>query len=191
VSRQTLWNLLSGRQKNPKLASRYFALKAAQEGAKDGAHNTVAAGRDARQRVFCENQKSVFRKERTADLAAIQNHLEEYQAILEKLGLQILVLRFDGDAASPVWKEPALGESLGAELDACGAGSFDSSHLAFGSFFCYFHVAHLAKSLGALKNSLQSRGLLDNVRIFHIEIESGWREYFPATGQIFSPADSD
>jgi hypothetical protein len=190
VTRQHLWSVLSGRLISRTLSSRYLALKAAQEGAQDGAHNTVAAGRDAGQRKFHEDQKAVFRQKCAADFAALQNHSEEYQSILEKLGLQLLVVRFEGDAGSPVWTHPDVGENIGAELDASGAGSFDSSHMAFGSLFCNFHVAHLAKALGVLKRALESRGLLGCSTILHAETEAGWRVYFPPTASLLDPSDS-
>ena len=186
VTRQHLWSVLTHRIHSARLSEKYRILKDAQA----GSQKAMKAGHDAGWRSLYADQKPPLLKKLTADFAAIQNHSEELQAILGKLGLEIVVVQFAGGHDSPVWNQPDVEGLLSAEIESSHAGSHDSSYMAGGSLWAFYHVSDLAKGLRAVKQALESRGLLDHARIFHIETEAGWRLYWPNSGELVVPSDS-
>jgi hypothetical protein len=185
VTRGYLWAVLTHRMKSARLSEKYRILKDSQ-----AAKGAMTAGHDAGWRNFYGDQKPPLLKKLSADFAALQNHSAELQNCLEKLGLQIVVVQFSGAGDSPVWNQPDVEGLLSAEIEASHAGSHDSSYMAGGQLWAFYHVSDLAKGLRAVKQALESRGLLDHARIFHIETEAGWRLYWPNSGELVVPSDS-
>ncbi len=131
------------------------------------------------------NYESALQQRLTASFAAQQNLSSEFQQLCEKVGVNIILVQFDGDLKSPVWGGADVAKSFEEELDRDNAGSLDSVMMLEKSYFCFYHTRKLGKALSIIKGGIEKMGLLEHARIFAIEAESGWRVYWPATGELF------
>jgi lambda repressor-like predicted transcriptional regulator len=125
-------------------------------------------------------------KERTCyDLAALDNHLAEFQKIIDGLGLTIVCAQFGAGPENPFWKSGDTSEPFQKELSGARAGAmFDSSQMLSGNYFCFWHTSDLAATLRVIKSCFEARGLLNHARLFYIESESGWRIVWPEAGLL-------
>jgi hypothetical protein len=121
--------------------------------------------------------------------AAAQNLSREFFAVLDGLGLEVVIVQFQAGKESPLWKHPKFEEDLDAELRAVRAGAYDSSAYGEGSFLHFFHVSNLGKAMQTLKASIEARGLLPITTILHGESHDSLRIYYPpqeAENQVVS-----
>lgn len=108
--------------------------------------------------------------------AAFQNLSPNWHQIFDKLGLNVILVQFDTQDASPIHSHPQVAEALGLELQQIGAGFFDSSYFPgcydsknTGSAWHFFHAHDLAAAMERLKSQLAFRGLLGCCNILHAE----------------------
>ena len=114
---------------------------------------------------------------------ALQNFDTEFQELLERFGGSVVIVAFDSKTDSPVWKINNIAQTLAAELQP--AGRFDSCVVRGEFYFCCYHMFDLPVALLTLKQSLESRGLLDLARILVGEPDNkGFRVYWPATAEL-------
>ncbi len=130
-----------------------------------------------------------------ADVAALQNLDPAWHKILDKLGLNIVVVQFDARLGSPFYAHPGIEEALGLELQEIGAGIFDSMMFpAPGSLWAFYLVHDLGKAMQRLKSQLATRCLLGIVNILQPEEPYKlrvWYSYDPdAIGKLVEPSES-
>jgi len=117
------------------------------------------------------------------ELAAAENLAPFFFRTLSRLGLEIVVVRFDASKDSPIFEHggAALAEKLEQDLQANQAGQFDSSYFTLGAHYHFFHVARadLGRAMQALKRYLEARGLLEITTLLHAESPTELREWFP------------
>jgi len=120
------------------------------------------------------------------ELAAAENLLPEFFAILSKLGLEILVVSFKAGMDSPIWEQDRIEEQLGLELQSVKAGHFDASYFLPDWQFHFFHVraTELGNAVQQIKSALAARGLLEISAIYHAETALEWRQWFPGTAEV-------
>jgi len=116
-------------------------------------------------------------------VAALENLKSEVQKLLNRFGVDVVCVGLEGHIGSPIWRDADIAKSLEAELVRARAGHLDASSLSGSRYFCFYHVHNLAKGVAALKNALESRGLLDHAAILVSEPEIGkFRMYWPPEG---------
>jgi len=123
--------------------------------------------------------------------AALQNLDAMWHGVFSKLGLNVVVVQFDTQRASPIHSHPKIEESLGLELQQIGAGYYDSSFYPgvtdpkrSGSSWHFFHAHDLGAAMQRLKSQLAARGLLHVANILHAEESNQlrfWYSYDPET----------
>jgi hypothetical protein len=123
--------------------------------------------------------------------AAADNLTPEFFSVLNKLGLQVLIVRLDASKDSPVWENVGIESELEQELQAIHAGQFDSSFFTMGAQLHFFHVADLGKAMEQLKASLARRGLLAITTLMHAESAGDLRVYWPPTAQLVETGDDN
>ena len=133
VTRVHLWAVLTGRRESKPLLARYDELK------KTGAVS-VGAGKG-------KYLNSPKRLPPDISTAAGENLTPEFFAILEKLGLKLLIVRFQAGKDSPVWENVGIESELERELKMVHAGQFDSSYFTPGAQYHFFHVSDLGNPL--------------------------------------------
>lgn len=119
-------------------------------------------------------------------VAAAQNLSPEFFAVLTKLGLEVVIVRFDAGKDSPIWRHPQIEQALGAALNAAQCGHYDSTHYDTGVFYHFFHVNPLATAMQTLKAAIEARGLLEITTIMHGESCEDLRIWYPATADHIS-----
>jgi hypothetical protein len=128
------------------------------------------------------------------EFAAAENLSPEFFAILAKLGLEILIVRFQSANDSPIWEHDGIERELERELQFIKAGQFDSSYFPLGMQWHFFHVPakRLGKAAQQVKSALAARGLLEISTIYHAETPREWRVWYPATAEVLrTDADVD
>lgn len=111
----------------------------------------------------------------TENLAFLQNFSPAWFARAEKIGLEFLLVTFAAPLGSPIYEHPEIERALGLELQAAGAGCYDSSLCRDGVQYHIFHVSRLPVALNVLKQQLALRGLLPITRILHRDTANAWR----------------
>lgn len=118
--------------------------------------------------------------------AALENLRPELFAILDRLGLQVVLVLIQAELGSPVWAFPKIGKDLGAELQSAEAGHFDSDTFFPGEILLVFQSNRLAKAMTTLKASLDARSLLSISTLLHVEAPGEIRVWFPASAELFN-----
>lgn len=179
VTHEHLALVLRGKRKSEPLLARYQALKQSQH-----------AERMNRSRIPESTESPETHKPLQLppppELAALQNLQPSFFACLAKLGLEVLIVRFNAEKDSAMWRHNyvALVEELGNELIAIKAGEFDSSLFLLGAHWHFYQVkrAELGAAVRRIKEILDARGLLGISQIFHAESAELLRQWFPGTG---------
>lgn len=101
--------------------------------------------------------------------------------VLKPLGFTVIAVEFKLDW-SYYW--PELGPSIGRALEAADLGHFDGDHFAplgeTSHLFWYASTKSLANALQVVKREIESRGVLDQVKIGFADVETGlWRTFHP------------
>jgi hypothetical protein len=110
--------------------------------------------------------------------AALENLDAPWHGILDKMGMQVVIVQFDTRLGSPIHSHPKLAESLGMELREVQAGHYDSTFYLQGSKWCFFHCRDLGRAMQRLKAQLEVRGLLPIVNILHAEESNQLRIWY-------------
>jgi hypothetical protein len=127
------------------------------------------------------------------NVAALQNLTDTWHKILDKLGLNVVVVQFDARLGSPIYAHPGIWESLGLELREIGAGFFDSMMFPTpGSMWCFYHCHDLGKAIERLKSQIEARHLLGITNILHAEESNQLRVWYSwdpdAIGKLIEPS---
>jgi hypothetical protein len=120
------------------------------------------------------------------ELAALQNLQPSYFKWLAKLGLEVVIVRFNADKGSPIWlhNPDALATDLENELVLLkAAGEPVSGLYPLGAQWHFYQVKRkkLGEAVRRFKEILAARGLLEISQIFHAESAESLREWFPGT----------
>lgn len=120
------------------------------------------------------------------EFAAAENLTAEFFAILAKLGLEIVIVRFQAGNDSAIWTHGGIERELELELQSIKGGQFDSSYFPPGQQFHFFHVraAELGNAMRLIKVALAARGLLEISTLYHAETALEWRVWYPATAEV-------
>ena len=130
-------------------------------------------------------------------LAALQNLTPAWYGIFDKLGLNVVLVTFDTQRASPIHSHPQIEISLGLELQQVGAGFYDSSFYpgchdlnCSGSVWHFFHAHDLGAAMSRLKSQIAVRGLLPITNIVHAEecdqLRAWWSYEPESIGKLFT-----
>lgn len=176
VTRAHLWAVLTGRRESKPLLARYHQLK-----------KTSPASASASKGAYLNSPK---RLPPDISTAAAENLTPEFFAILDTLGVNLLIVRFEAGRGSPIWEHVGIESELERELRAVHAGQFDSSFFTLGAQFHFFHVTDLGKAMQQLKASLERRGLLAITTIMHAESADDLRVYWPPTAELVETSDA-
>ena len=168
VTRVHLWQVLTGRRESKPLLKEYRELK-----------KTGAVAASPRKGRYLNSPKPVQPAQSAARSAAADNLSPAFFAILEKLGLQVVIVRFEAGLESKIWAHPHIEESFGQALGAAQAGQYDSSHYGLGEVYHFFHAVELGKAMATLKTAIEARGLLAITSIFHAESTSALQQWYP------------
>jgi hypothetical protein len=119
-------------------------------------------------------------------LAARDNLTPYFFGILAKLGLNVLIVKFDAHLESPIWKHPGIEIVLDQELQTAQAGQYDSAVYILGSNWFFFHVNDLGKAMQTIKACLAARSLLEITTLLHAETAQELRVWYPATAELIN-----
>lgn len=174
VTRVHLWQVLTGRRESKPLLAEYQELK-----------RTGTAPANSRKGRYLNSQKTAASPKMappSVNIAADENLSPEFFSILQKLGFELVLVRFAAGPESPVWNFPGIEAELGAALAAAKAGHHDSTAYESGFVVHYFYIsgsARLATALQTLKAAIEARGLLPITTILHGENHDALRIYYP------------
>lgn len=120
------------------------------------------------------------------EIAAADNLSPAFLLILEQIGFEVVIVRFQALNSSPIWKHAGLEKDLEKELQAIEGGAFDSESYSPGARFFFFHVAKskLGAAVQQIKTALAARGLLEITTIFHVETADDLRVWYPPTAEL-------
>ena len=170
VTRGHLWAVLKGRRDSTPLLERYNSLPKSRPGGVKNANRERLAG-TAQPKYIPPHS------------AAADNLSPAFFEILQKLGMEVVIVQFEARHGSVIWGFPRIEEALDQELRAVGAGMFDSVHFSATTYLIFFHVSDLAKAMGTLKDSIAKRGLLTITTIMHGESHKDLRVWYPPTAE--------
>ena len=115
--------------------------------------------------------------------AAKENLTPQFFKILTACGLEVVIVLFESSPNSPIWKEKAIGQELGRELEANHSGRFDSFIYLPGAQWFFYHVSDLGKAMETLKRGIEARGLLAIATLLHAETAQELRVWYPPTAE--------
>ena len=125
------------------------------------------------------------------ELAAADNLASGFFGVLYRLGIEVVIVRFQAAKDSPIWEYPGIERLLEQELQAVPAGQFDSEVYTPGSRWLFFHVTDLGKSMQTLKRGLEARGLLETTTLLHAESAQELRVWYPDSAELLNLEDED
>lgn len=132
-----------------------------------------------------------------ASFAMLQNLSPFWHGVYDKLGLNLVLVTFDTQSASPIHRHPQIEIALGLELQQIGAGYYESSFYpgchdskCSGSVWHMFFAHNLGAAMSRIKSQVAVRGLLNITNIAHAEECDQlrvWWSYEPESiGKLFT-----
>ena len=118
----------------------------------------------------------------SVNIAAAENLSPEFFANLQKLGFELVIVRFQAGRDSDIWNHPGIETELDAALQLVKVGQHDSSAYETGAFFHFFHIwgtKCLGVAVKTLVRALDARGLLPITTILSGESHDSMRVYYP------------
>ena len=185
VTYSHLRRVLIGERPGKSLKKRYADLK--------------KLGTDARaSQVKGRYANSPKRPAPSISLAAAENLLPAFITILDKLGMEVVIVAFTWEIKEPAVMGQLLCEKeLEAALKAASAGYYDSTHYGptsnGGDVWHFFHTdkSKLATAMQILKEEVEARGLLARAQIWHVEDGNTLRVWYPPTAETVSTQDEE
>jgi hypothetical protein len=182
VHRTHLYKVLSGERPGKSLTARYQALKAAQSNFAASCGEVSATARESKPsgRKYLNSPKRV---PPSINQAAAENLSPVVFAMLEKLGLSIVIVRFTWSDKPEITEKMYCGEELGDTLAAGKAGYYDSTYYDLGTVWHFFYSKHVGEAVRILRDAVAARGLLDFATILMAEESNKAVVWYPPTAQ--------